>query len=116
MIEMPTFEHPSLYGFRLDQVAQAFDRIRNHHDWKAPIRATINVADQMLVETAIQWFTGTAAEFSPVRGSPGLLLVTAPGQRLGPAGQPDELPRRFARVVSRNPQSVEQGAALDSRN
>ena len=99
MKESPTFEHPSLYGYRLDQVAHAFDRVRNHHDWKAPIHTTINVADQMVVEIAIHWFTGTTAEFTPVPGSPGLLLVTAPGQRLGPAGQPDELPRRLAQVA-----------------
>ena len=99
MIELASFEHTSLHGFRLDQVAQAFERVRDHRDWKAPIRATIRATDQMLVEVAIQWFTGTAAEFAPVTGAAELLLVTAPGQRLGPAGQPDELPRRFAQVA-----------------
>ena len=93
------FEHPSLQGYRLDQVAQAFDRIRDHHDWKAPISTTIDVGDRVLVEVAIHWFTGTQARFAPVLGCPGLLLVTAPGQRLGPAGNPDDLPR-LSRVGS----------------
>jgi hypothetical protein len=108
--------HHMLQGFRLDQISIAFDRVRDHQDWKAPIRATVQHTDRKLVDTAIQWFTGTTAEFSPVPGSPDLLLVTAPGHRLGPAGHPDELPRRFTRVVSENPHSVEQGASLDPQS
>lgn len=113
MTEYHPFQRTSLRGFRLDQIALAFDRVRDHHDWKAPIRATIHLADQALVAEAIQWFTGTAAGFSTVAGSPELLLVTAPGQRLGPLGHAKELPRGFARVASQSPRSVEQGAALD---
>ena len=113
MIETSTFDRTLPRGLRLDQLAAAFDRVRDHHDWKAPIRATIRSTDRTVVEAAIRWFTGTVAEFQAVPGAPDMLLVTAPGQRLGPTGHPHELPRGFARTTSRSPHSVEHGAALD---
>ena len=33
-------------GYRLEQLAAAFDRVRDSRDWKAPIRAEIRAAEQ----------------------------------------------------------------------
>jgi hypothetical protein len=93
------FDSKPMLGFRPDQLAAAFDRVRDHHDWKAPICATIPVSERTVVAAAVQWFTGTTAEFFEVPDSPGRLLVEARGQRLGPSGAPDELPRALRRTV-----------------
>jgi len=82
-----------LMGFRPDQMATAFDRVRDHHDWKAPIRSIIDVSERAVVAAAVQWFTGTTAEFVELPGTPDKLSVEARGQRLGPGGTLDELPR-----------------------
>jgi hypothetical protein len=89
-----------LKGFRPDQVAAAFDRVRDHRDWKAPIRCTIQASERAVVAVAIQWFTGTTAEFIATPDAPNTLIVHAPGQRLGPAGVPDELSRGVRPVVT----------------
>lgn len=105
-----------LQGFRPDQVAAAFDRVRDHRDWKAPIRSTIHGSERELVAVAVLWFTGTTAEFSALPDAPDTWIVEAPGQRLGPAGVPDELPRNFRTVVKaagRHPGSVGRGLALE---
>jgi len=70
-------------GFRLEQLAAAFDRVRNPRDWKAPIEAVIPDDDRPIVEQAVRWFTGTEAKFRPHGGDPGRLLVVALGYRLG---------------------------------
>jgi hypothetical protein len=90
----------ALMGFRPDQMAAAFDRVRDHHDWKAPIRSTIHVSERAVVAAAVQWFTGTTAEFVEVPGTPDTLLVEARGQRLGPSGAPDELPRGLRHTIT----------------
>jgi hypothetical protein len=74
-------------GYRQEQLAAAFDRIRNARDWKAPIRAVIPAAERPVVEQAVRWFTETAPVFAPIQGGD-RLEVTAPGYRLGPAVQP----------------------------
>lgn len=81
-------------GFRQEQLAAAFDRVRNPRDWKAPISAVIPAAERPLVEKAVFWFTDTVAEFSAASGNADELVVTAPGYRLGPAGDPDADPTR----------------------
>ena len=73
-------------GYRHEQLAAAFDRVRNPRDWQAPIRAHIPAADRPVVEQAVQWFTNTVPVFLPAPGREGRLLVRAPGYRLGPAG------------------------------
>ena len=73
-------------GFTQDQLARAFDRVRNPRDWKGPIRAVIPAADRQAVQKAVIWFTATVPKFSSVPGKADWLAVTAPGYRLGPAG------------------------------
>jgi hypothetical protein len=77
-----------LTGYRLEQLAAAFDRVRNPRDWKAPIRAVIPAVERPVVEKAVLWFTDTVPEFVPAPGATDRLLVRAPGYRLGPAGDP----------------------------
>jgi hypothetical protein len=73
-------------GFRLDQLAKAFDRVRNERDWKAPIQAEIAAADRLVVEQAIIWFTRTVPLITPVPERPDRLMVTAAGYERGPWG------------------------------
>ena len=74
-------------GYRLEQLAAAFDRVRNPRDWKAPIQAVIPVTERPVVEQAVRWFTDTAPEFAAAPGAMDLLVVKAPGYRLGPEGR-----------------------------
>lgn len=74
-------------GYRLDQLAAAFDRVRDGRDWKAPIRAVIPAAERPVVEKAVLWFTDTSAMFVAVSGDPDRMVVRAPGYRLGAAGE-----------------------------
>lgn len=72
-----------LTGFELDELAGAFDRVRNPRDWKAPIDTVIPASERSLVEKAILWFTDTVPVFSAIAGSPDRLAVCALGYRLG---------------------------------
>ena len=86
-------------GYRLDQLASAFDRVRDHRDWKAPIRAVIPTEQRPVVEKAVLWFTGTAPEFEPAPGHADRLVVVAPGSRRGPVeGARDEPRARVPRI------------------
>lgn len=75
-----------LTGFRQDQLAAAFDRVRDPRDWKAPIRAVIKPEQQAVVAQAVRWFTDTDPEFLSAPDATGRLLVIAPGYRHGPTG------------------------------
>lgn len=70
-------------GFRLDQLAAAFDRVRDPRDWMAPVWAVIPAAEQSVTYQAVLWFTDTAPEFEASPERPGHLTVTAPGYRRG---------------------------------
>lgn len=70
-------------GYRMDQLASAFDRVRDPRDWMAPIRAVIQAGDQSVVEKAVLWFTDTVARFEPEPGMADRLIVIAAGYRLG---------------------------------
>lgn len=70
-----------------EQLARAFDRVRNPRDWKAPIHAEIAVADRQIVEEAILWFTATVPRFAPIPGRSDRLLLTAAGYARGPWGE-----------------------------
>lgn len=74
--ELPT-------GYRLDQLATAFDRVMNPRDWQAPISSVIPAEERHVVETAVRWFTDTAPTFEPAEGETDRLVITAPGYRLG---------------------------------
>jgi len=77
-------------GYPMEQLASAFDRVRDPHDWKAPIRAVIPVVERPIVEKAVRWFTETEPRFEEVPGETGRVLVVAAGYRLGPAGGPSD--------------------------
>ncbi len=72
-----------LTGYRLDQLAAAFDRVRDPRDWKAPICALIPIAERPVVEQAVLWFTSTAPIFEAAPGEQNRLVVMAPGYRRG---------------------------------
>lgn len=76
-----------LTGYRLEQLASAFDRVRDLRDWMAPVRAEIPAAAQSVTYEAVRWFTDTIPEFEASPEHPGRLKVTAAGYRLGPEGK-----------------------------
>ncbi len=80
------YDPERMTGFRLEQLAGAFDRVRNPRDWKAPIRAVIRADERLVVEKAVLWFTETTPEFVPASGGSERLVVRALGYRRGPAG------------------------------
>ena len=75
------FDPEAATGYRLDQLASAFDRVMNPRDWKAPIQTMIPHEERHLVEQAIHWFTNARPEFEPAPGTTDRLVVTAPGYR-----------------------------------
>ena len=88
MTASAAYQPERMTGYRHEQLAAAFDRVRNPRDWKAPIRAEIAVAERPVVEQAVYWFTATVPVFLHAPGAATRLLVRAPGYRLGPAGDP----------------------------
>ena len=96
--------HPDrLTGFRMEQLAAAFDRVRHPRDWKAPIHAVIPAAERPVVETAVILFTETVPVFVTAPGNPDVLLVRAPGYRLGPAETRNESRAAVGREVEPDP-------------
>lgn len=79
MTSYGTFDPESDTGYRLEQLAGAFDRVRHSRDWRGPIRAVIPAADRSLVEQAVLWFMNAAPAFESVPGDADRLVVTAPG-------------------------------------
>jgi hypothetical protein len=75
-----------LTGFTHTQLTEAFERVRNPNDWKAPIFAEIPSTERRVVQKAIYWFTATVPVFAAVPRDAQRLMVTATGYRLGPAG------------------------------
>ena len=84
------YDPKRLTGYRLEELAAAFDRVRNARDWKAPIQAVIPAQQRPLVEKAVLWFTETEPRFEEIPGESDRLIVVAPGYRLGPAGGPSD--------------------------
>jgi hypothetical protein len=79
------YDPERLTGYRLEQLAAAFDRVRNARDWKAPIQAVIPAAERPVVEKAVLWFTDTVPVFAAHPGAADRLVVRASGYRLGGA-------------------------------
>jgi hypothetical protein len=73
-------------GYRMEQLAKAFDRVRNPRDWKGPIHAVIPAEERPVVEKAVLWFTDTEPEFVVAPEATDRLVVKAPGYRLGATG------------------------------
>ncbi len=86
------FNPKTATGYTLAQLAEAFDRVRNPRNWKAPVLAVISASDRPVVEQAIRWFTDTEPRFEPAAGADDRVVVTAPGYELG-------LPYNAARVT-----------------
>lgn len=76
-----SYDPESSTGYRLDQLAAAFDRVMNPRDWQAPIRSVIPAEARHVVEHAVRWFTETDPAFEPVPGETDRLVITAPGYR-----------------------------------
>ena len=93
MTALAAWDPVRLTGYRLDQLASAFDRIRDARDWQAPIRAVIPVEERPVVEKAVLLFTNTVPEFTPAPGAGDHLVVVARGYRLGQAAGPLDGPR-----------------------
>jgi hypothetical protein len=72
-------EHPR--GYRHEQLAAAFDRIRDPRDWKAPIVAVISRSERAMVEEAVALFTDSTPDFEVAVDSADRLVVRAPGYR-----------------------------------
>ncbi len=70
-------------GFRQEELAAAFDRVRDPRDWQGPIEAEIPEGDRRLVEKAVEWFTDTSPMFLALPEASGRLKVRARGYRLG---------------------------------
>lgn len=83
MSQSLAFDPERLTGYRQEQLAAVFDRVRDPRDWKAPIQAHIPAADRSAVEHAVLWFTDTAPTFTALPGASGQLEVRAQGYRLG---------------------------------
>lgn len=107
MTSSGTFDPESDTGYRLEQLAGAFDRVRHSRDWRGPIRAVIPAADRSLVEKAVRWFMNTAPAFESLPGDVDRLVVTAPGSPT-PTGTTRSLPSPRA-----EPQRPESGAQQD---
>jgi len=75
-----------LTGYHMEQLASAFDRVRDPRDWKAPIEAEIAASERGLVEKAVLWFTNTVPTFEAPPATPDRLVVRASGYRGGPVG------------------------------
>jgi hypothetical protein len=76
-----------LTGYRQDQLAAAFDRVRDPQDWQAPIEAEIHEGERLVVEKAVEWFTDTSPMFLVLPEASGRLMVRARGYRLGPSSR-----------------------------
>lgn len=73
----------------LKKLEQAFDRVKDPRDWKAPIAANVLSSQLDITCEAIANFTATVARFRLAgENDAGQLIyhVTAPGYRAGPAG------------------------------
>lgn len=74
-------------GFTRHELHEAFGRVSDPQDWKAPINTLIAPEDREIVSAAIEFFTATTPTFAPFRNSTtGQLHCSARGYRLGPAG------------------------------
>ena len=71
-----------------EQMNKMFSKLQNHRDWKAPIKRFVRESELELALAAIEFFTatkGTVQYWNEYNGEK-FAYVTAPGYRLGPAG------------------------------
>lgn len=70
-------------GYSQEQLADAFDIVKNAEHWKNPIDAVVPRDMTDVLGRAIPWFTGTEASFSDT-AKPDEVRVTAMGYWAGP--------------------------------
>jgi hypothetical protein len=83
------FEAALLGGYRREELEAAFDRVAPASHWKDPIDTYVHapeVADRVLIDFAVRFFTATVPIFTPVNERDGVYRVRADGYRCGPAG------------------------------
>lgn len=81
--QFPTNER-RLNGFTEPELRIAFSSIQNPEDWKAPIKAYVNLSNLPVVIESIVFFTATEPVIT--RTAPSVYLVESIGYRKGPAG------------------------------
>ena len=81
--QVKTYLKDAAGGYSCDQLAAAFDTVKNAEHWKNPIDTTAPANQRDILERAIPWFTGTDASFTPT-DDPVIIRVTAPGYFAGP--------------------------------
>ena len=73
-------------GYTEEQLQDAFNKVKNPDDWKAPIKATVEVEGPEEVELicfAVNFYTATPCDACDEPD--GKATFTAPGYRRGPA-------------------------------
>lgn len=72
-----------------EQLHNAFKKVANYRDWKAPISRLIKASDLEITLQAIEFYTATKGRveyrITDENGTE-VVHVTAPGYRMGPAG------------------------------
>lgn len=68
------------------QINEAFAKVSNPKDWKAPIDAWIPASDKSITLEAISFFTAAGVRVEAVKKDLSEVRVVSCGYRLGPAG------------------------------
>lgn len=80
-----TTQSPAYKGHTEDALAQAFDKVHNPTDWKAPIFAKVKAEELSVTIAAIEYYTSTTVRTHKDPFSE-LWIVDSIGYRRGPAG------------------------------
>ena len=75
-------------GRTIGEYREAFARVATPGDWKAKINVVVEAAELALIVNAIEFMTGTLAEFAEILdgADKGRFRVQAIGYRMGPCG------------------------------
>ena len=78
-------------GFGETQLRNAFNKVANALDWRAPISSIIPISEIEITREAIAYFTGCVAQFKGRKlygkyDDPENVIVTCEGYRNGPCG------------------------------
>lgn len=76
--------------YLVEDLSEAFDKVANPEDWKAPIDATVSITDireGATIKAAVEFYTATKATIKlTTYGRDIKIHVTSDGYRMGPAG------------------------------
>jgi hypothetical protein len=70
--------------FSEEQIKEAFEKVQNPEDWRAPIDAEVSADEEELVIEAIGYYTATQVKSTELAN--GNIRVESVGYRMGPAG------------------------------